>query len=127
MNDRNPRGLPPPPMRSSMGFGGALGLIFSWFAWIAMVMVGALFVLAVLFWVAVAILFSLVSGWITGRPSTVALLWRQYRDLMKRRWPHTPGARPSATPRADATPGSGRADGVEDVNWHDVPDDKPPR
>lgn len=126
MNDRNR--LPPPYARSSMGFSGALGLLFAWCAWMVMALLGVLFIFAVLFWVAVAIVFSLVAGWIRGRPSTVSLLWRQYRDLMKRRWPHTPGAHPSATPRADATPGSGTTDGVEDVSWHDVhDDDQPPR
>lgn len=114
----------PPPLRSTMGLSGALGLIFAWCARAAMVVIGALFVFAVLFWVVVAILFSLIAGWIRGRPSTVSLLWRQYRDLMRRRWPHTSGAHPSSTPRADATERTATdPGGVEDVPWRDVPGD----
>jgi len=107
-----------------------MGRIFAWMTWALFAMMGFMFLFVLLFWLAVMALFSLVVGLITGRPSTVGMLWRQYRDLARQRWPRPPSGQASATPRADAAGGttdSAAGERVQDVAWRDVSDSQDPR
>lgn len=113
-----PSGLPP-----GGGAGGSLmGRILAWMTWALFAMMGLMFLFVLLFWLAVMAVFSLVAGLVTGRPSTVGMLWRQYRDLARQRWPRPPSSAASATPRADAATGATPPsdERVQDVTWRDV-------
>ena len=124
MSDPRRPSLLPPSGYSAAPLGGILGLIVAWIGWMLVALVGLVFIVSVLIWLALLIAFSLIRGWITGRPSMVALLWRHYRDVMRGRWPQTPGAKRSTTPRADAVRAASADDSVQDVNWRDVTDKK---
>ena len=110
--------LPPAP-------GGALDRFFArllgWLVWASLALVGLVFLASLLVWLAVMVVVSLVSSLITGRPATVTLLWRRYREMARQRWPQRPAA--STTPRADAAEATGAAapTTVQDVAWRDVP------
>lgn len=102
------------------GAGGSLmGRILAWMTWALFAVMGLMFLFVLLFWLAVMAVVSLVSGLVTGRPSTVGMLWRQYRDMARQRWPKPPTGAASATPCADA---ADRPAGhhVQDVAWRDV-------
>ncbi|MDO5290690.1 MAG: hypothetical protein Q4F13_13820 [Pseudomonadota bacterium] len=94
--------------------------------WLLLATVGLVFALSLGIWLLVMLVVSLVRSVFTGRPAAVTLLWRQWREQTRQRWP---GARPgSATPRADAADATGasaqvpeRAIRVQDVAWRDVP------
>lgn len=122
MTDPRRPSLPQPSGFSAAPLGGIVGWIVAWMGWMLVALVGLVFIASVLIWLLVLIAFSLIRGWITGRPSTVALLWRHYRDLMRGRWPQTPGKKRSTTPRADAVQATTADDSVQDVNWRDVSD-----
>lgn len=108
--------------------GTLMGRVLAWITWALFAMMGLMFLFVLLFWLAVMALFSLVAGLITGRPSTVGMLWRQYRDLARQRWPRSPNDPASATPRADAAAGSVANDHpVQDVAWRDVPESRDER
>lgn len=116
--------VPAQPAGAGMG---VMGRIFAWATWAIFAMLGLMFLFVLLFWLGVAAAFSLLAGLITGRPSTVGTLWRQYRAMAQRRWPQRPdraAQRASATPRADAASGPASAaaqSGVQDVAWRDLP------
>lgn len=125
MNEPPRPPLPPmPPNPSASPLESAVGWLLAWIGWALVALVGLVFIASLLLWVVVLVAFSVIAGWITGRPSTVALLWRHYRDLMRGRWPQTPGKKRSTTPRADAVQATAPDDTVQDVHWRDVPDDK---
>lgn len=111
-----------PPISSSApsaaeGFvSRVLGLVMS----LLLAAMGLVFALCLLAWLLVMVVVSLVSGWITGRPSTVSVLWQRYRDLTRRvsrpRW-----AQRASGPARDSTPGSpAKGTEVQDVQWRDV-------
>lgn len=95
---------------------GIMGLM----VWATLAFMGLIVAASLLIWLAVAIVFSLVSSLFTGRPATVTLLWRRYRDMTRQRWPARQAA--STTPRADATAASGASapSSVQDVTWREV-------
>lgn len=107
--------------------GGALDRFFArllgWLVWAFLALMGLVFLASLLIWLAVMVVASLVSSLVTGRPATVTLLWRRWREMARQRWPQRPGAQPSATPRADevAATGHGATDGVQDVAWRELP------
>lgn len=95
---------------------GIMGLM----VWATLAFMGLIVAASLLIWLAVAIVFSLVSSLFTGRPATVTLLWRRYRDMTRQRWPVSKAA--SNMPRADAASATGAAatSGVQDVAWREV-------
>lgn len=94
--------------------------IMALMVWATLAIMGLIVAASLLIWLAVAIVFSLVSSLFTGRPATVTLLWRRYRDMTRQRWPARQAA--STTARADATGASGApsTSGVQDVTWREV-------
>lgn len=90
--------------------------------WAVLAAIGLVFMLSLAIWLLVMVVFSLVASVFTGRPATVTLLWRRYRELARQRWPQRPGAASTSTPRADAAQATGaaRPTGVEDVAWREV-------
>lgn len=122
---RRPLLPPASDAASASPLGAILGGLIAWLGWALVALVGLVFIASLLVWVVILVAFSVIAGWVTGRPSTVALLWRHYRDLMRGRWPQPPGRKRSATPRADAVQATAPDDSVQDVRWRDVPDDKP--
>lgn len=114
------------PPRDGPAKGSLMGRVFAWLTWALFALMGLMFLFVLLFWLAVMAVFSLVAGLLTGRPSMVGTLWRQYRTMARQRWPQPPSGRPSATPRADAAAGSPAAANdkrVQDVSWRDVSED----
>ena len=100
-----------------------LGRVMGWLGWVVLMLLGLVFVVSLLFWLAVMVLYSLVAGWITGRPATVTLLWQRYRAMARQHWPRRPARQgTSPTPRADAAQATGAAmeTGVQDVGWREV-------
>ena len=100
-----------------------LGRVMGWLGWVVLMLLGLVFVVSLLFWLAVMVLYSLVAGWITGRPATVTLLWQRYRAMARQHWPRRPAGQPaSSTPRADAAQATGASmdTGVQDVGWREV-------
>lgn len=117
-----------PAGRQGAARGGLMARLFGWLTWALMAAMGLMFLFVLLFWLAVMAAVSLVAGLVTGRPSTVGTLWKQYRAMARQRWPQPPGQQRSETPRADAAGGRG-APGethVQDVHWREVPDDDSP-
>lgn len=124
MNETFFRQLPSSPYARTSGgameriVAGIMGLM----VWATLAFMGLIVAASLLIWVAVAIVFSLISSLFTGRPATVTLLWRRYRDMTRQRWPARNAS--SNAPRADATAAAGAAkplSRVEDVAWREVP------
>lgn len=131
MNETFFRQLSSPPGARQTGstleriVAGVMGLV----VWATVAFMGLIVAASLLIWLALAVVFSLVSSVFTGRPATVTLLWRRYRDMTRQRWP---SSRPAAsnTPRADAVSphgaspaqaGASGVDAVQDVSWREVP------
>lgn len=115
--------LPPPAASHANPLERLLGRVMGWLGWVVLMMLGLVFVVSLLFWLAVMVLYSLVAGWITGRPATVTLLWQRYRAMARQHWPRRPARQgTSPTPRADAAQATGAAmeTGVQDVGWREV-------
>lgn len=115
--------LPPPAASHANSLERLLGRVMGWLGWVVLMLLGLVFVVSLLFWLAVMVLYSLVAGWITGRPATVTLLWQRYRAMARQHWPRRPARQgTSPTPRADAAQATGAAmeTGVQDVGWREV-------
>src|SRR5574337_563108 len=115
--------LPPSAASRANPLERLLGRVMGWLGSIVLMMLGLVFVVSLLFWLVVMVLYSLVAGWITGRPATVTLLWQRYRAMARQHWPRRPAGKPaSTTPRADAAEATGAsmATGVQDVGWREV-------
>lgn len=100
-----------------------LARLLGWLSWAVLALIGLVFMLSLLAWLLVMAVVSLVSGWITGRPSTVSQLWTTYRQMAGQRWPRRAGDAPAeragtAGPQAGSRP---RAQEVQDVSWRDLP------
>ncbi len=115
----------PPPAPVSGGADGLLARVLGALVWLMLAALGAVFALSLLIWLVVMVVVSLVGSLFTGRPATVTLLWRRYRDMTREvtrsRWSPSPA---SSTPRADAAQATGAASdasGVQDVSWREVP------
>ncbi len=124
MNETFYRQLSSPYARgSSSALERIVASVMALLVWATLAFMGLIVAASLLIWLAVAIVFSLVSSLFTGRPATVTLLWRRYRDMTRQRWPSRPAA--STTPRADAAGAKGAAEpaGVQDVAWREVPSD----
>lgn len=104
--------------------GGVLARVFAWLVWIMLALVGLGFLAMLLFWLILMAVVSLVAGLLTGRPSTVGMLWQQYRTMARNRWPRPPPQGGSRTPRADAArpDAESRPGQAQDVDWRDVSD-----
>ena len=101
----------------------ALARLLGFLSWAVLALLGLVFMFSLLVWVLIMALFSLVSGWITGRPSTVSQLWAGYRQMAGQRWPQS-GRQGRTTPADDSHPaGAARpsAADVQDVKWRDLP------
>jgi hypothetical protein len=93
-----------------------------WLGWVVLMLLGLVFVVSLLFWLAVMVLYSLVAGWITGaRPPSPCC------GSATAPWPASTGrgarrAGDIAPPRADAAQATGAAmeTGVQDVGWREV-------
>ena len=115
--------LPPPASSRTNPLERLLSRIVGWLGWAVLMALGLVFVVSLLFWLLVMVVYSLVSGWITGRPATVTLLWQRYRAMARQHWPRRPAGQPaSSTPRADAAQATGASidSGVQDVGWREV-------
>ena len=115
----------PPPAPVSGGADGLLARVLGALVWLMLAALGAVFALSLLIWLVVMVVVSLVGSLFTGRPATVTLLWRRYRDMTREvtrsRWSPSPA---SSTPRADAAQATGAASAqtsVQDVSWREVP------
>ncbi len=115
----------PPPAPVSGGADGLLARVLGALVWLMLAALGAVFALSLLIWLVVMVVVSLVGSLFTGRPATVTLLWRRYRDMTREvtrsRWSPSPV---SSTPRADAAQATGAASAqtsVQDVSWREVP------
>jgi len=115
--------LPPPAPVS--GADGLLARVLGALVWLMLAALGAVFAFSLLIWLVVMVVVSLVGSLFTGRPATVTLLWRRYRDMTREvtrsRWSPSPA---SNTPRADAAQATGAASAqtsVQDVSWREVP------
>ena len=115
-----------PPTASVSGSADSLmGRLLGALVWLTLAAFGAVFALSLLIWLVVMVAVSLVGSLFTGRPATVTVLWRRYRDMTREvtrsRWSPSPA---SSTPRADAAQATGAASdasGVQDVSWREVP------
>ncbi|MDO5626019.1 MAG: hypothetical protein Q4G71_15190 [Pseudomonadota bacterium] len=89
--------------------------------WLTLAAIGLVFALSLAVWLLVMLVFSLVRSVFTGRPAAVTVLWRQYREMTRQRWPAARTASP--TPRTDAATAHAPASqtGVQDVAWREVP------
>lgn len=110
---------------SSASAEGWLTRVLGALTWLTLAALGAVFALSLLIWLVAMVVVSLVSSVFTGRPATVTLLWRRWRDMTRDisrpRWPQRSG---NSTPRADTPSAAGGADSVapvQDVSWRDVP------
>ena len=115
--------LPPPASQRSNVLERLLATLVGWLGWAVLMALGLVFVVSLLFWLLVMVVYSLVSGWITGRPATVTVLWQRYRAMARQHWPRRPAGQPaSSTPRADAAQATGASmdTGVQDVGWREV-------
>ena len=115
----------PPPAPVSGGADGLLARVLGALVWLMLAALVAVFALSLLIWLVVMVVVSLVGSLFTGRPATVTLLWRRYRDMTREvtrsRWSPSPA---SSTPRADAAQATGAASAqtsVQDVSWREVP------
>lgn len=115
----------PPPAPVSGGADGLLARVLGALVWLMLAALGAVFALSLLIWLVVMVVVSLVGSLFTGRPATVTLLWRRYRDMTREvtrsRWSPSPA---SSTPRADAAQATGAVSAqtsVQDVSWREVP------
>ncbi len=115
----------PPPAPVSGGADGLLARVLGALVWLMLAALGAVFAVGLLIWLVVMVVVSLVGSLFTGRPATVTLLWRRYRDMTREvtrsRWSPSPA---SSTPRADAAQATGAASAqtsVQDVSWREVP------
>ena len=115
----------PPPAPVSGGADGLLARVLGALVWLMLAALGAVFALSLLIWLVVMVVVSLVGSLFAGRPATVTLLWRRYRDMTREvtrsRWSPSPA---SSTPRADAAQATGAASAqtsVQDVSWREVP------
>lgn len=121
--------LPPPASARANPLERLLGRIMGWLGWAVLMALGLVSVVSLLFWLLVMVVYSLVSGWITGRPATVTLLWQRYRAMARQHWPRRPAGQPaSSTPRADAAQATGASmdSSVQDVGWREVRGSAPP-
>ncbi|HNL42727.1 MAG TPA: hypothetical protein PKM77_10765, partial [Ottowia sp.] len=89
----------PPPAPVSGGADGLLARVLGALVWLMLAALGAVFALSLLIWLVVMVVVSLVGSLFTGRPATVTLLWRRYRDMTREvtrsRWSPSPA---SSTP-----------------------------
>ena len=112
----------PPPAPVSGGADGLLARVLGALVWLMLAALGAVFALSLLIWLVVMVVVSLVGSLFTGRPATVTLLWRRYRDMTREvtrsRWSPSPA---SSTPRADAAQAASAQTSVQDVSWREVP------
>ncbi|WP_156909391.1 hypothetical protein [Ottowia thiooxydans] len=113
--------LPPPYARSSSTVERIVARVLGVMVWATLALVGLVFALSLLIWLAVGVVASLVMSLVTGRPATVTLLWRRYREMTRQHWPKRQAA--ATTPRADATSAAGGSEPavVQDVSWREVP------
>ncbi|MEZ5606379.1 MAG: hypothetical protein R3E52_04485 [Burkholderiaceae bacterium] len=121
--------LPPPASQRSNVLERLLATFVGWLGWAVLMALGLVFVVSLLFWLLVMVVYSLVSGWISGRPATVTVLWQRYRAMARQHWPRRPAGQPaSSTPRADAAQATGASmeSGVQDVGWREVRDPASP-
>ena len=121
MNEMPFRQLPPPHAPGSSGTLERLVARLLGFAiWATLALIGLVFAVSLFIWMAVAVVASLVVSLFTGRPATVTLLWRRYREMTRQHWPQR--AQASSTPRADAASATGEAapTKVQDVAWREV-------
>ncbi|WP_423460854.1 hypothetical protein [Ottowia sp. VDI28] len=113
------RQLPPPYARGSSGtLERIVARVIGVAIWAMLALMGLVFAISLFIWLVVAVVASLF----TGRPATVTLLWRRYRDMTRQRWPGRQQAA-SNTPRADAASATGESAPVpvQDVSWRDIP------
>ena len=98
-----------------------MGAVFGLLVWVMLATIGLVFAVSLLIWLVAMVLISLVRSLFTGRPASVTVLWRRYREMTRQRWPQRSAA--DSTPRADAASATGavRPTGVEDVAWREVP------
>lgn len=115
--------LPPPYNRNSSSLERIFSRVLGLMVWASLALVGLLFALSLLVWLAFGVVASLIMSVFTGRPATVTLLWRRYREMTRQRWPSRQPAA-SATPRADTASATGASvpTGVQDVSWREVSD-----
>ncbi|HNN35245.1 MAG TPA: hypothetical protein PKH18_14575 [Ottowia sp.] len=115
----------PPPAPVSGGADGLLARVLGALVWLMLAALGAVFALSLLIWLVVMVVVSLVGSLFTGRPATVTLLWRRYRDMTREVTRSRGSPSPaSSTPRADAAQATGAASAqtsVQDVSWREVP------
>lgn len=103
--------------------------LIAWLIWLALACIGLLFMLVLLGGFVLMLVYSLVKGWVTGRPSAPAQLWHAWRQMAGQRWAYTTGgARRSGGPEAPETPQQASAaarrsgaESVQDVSWREVP------
>lgn len=104
-----------------------IGRVLAWLSWAVLAGLGLLFLLALLAWLLVMALISLVSGWITGRPSTASQLWQVWRQTARQRWGQTRQTRPGQMPSGPDTDAAPHAPArrekpeVQDVSWRELP------
>lgn len=114
------------PHRSAHGSSGTLerivARVIGLAIWAMLALLGLVFAVSLFVWLVVAVVASLVVSVFTGRPATVTLLWRRYREMTRQRWPGRPQEAASTTPRADAATATGAsaASPVQDVAWREV-------
>lgn len=108
------------------GFERLMARLLAVMVWFMLAAVGLVFALSLGIWLLLLLLLSLVRSVFTGRPAAATLLWRQWREQTRQRWPGMRSG--SATPRADAADATGasgqmpeRAMRAQDVAWRDVP------
>lgn len=122
MNEMPFRQLPPPYARGSSGtLERIVARVLGVAIWATLALLGLVFAVSLFIWLAVAVIASLVVSLFTGRPATVTLLWRRYREMTRQRWPGRP-QQSSSTPRADAASATGAAEpsAAQDVSWREV-------
>lgn len=105
--------------------------LLAWLSWAMLALLGLVFMLALLGWLLIMAAINLVSGWVTGRPSTVSQLWQAWRQTARQRWTHARGTRPgpSASPPETPPPTATRRSAdteVQDVSWRELPP-RPPK
>lgn len=123
MNEMPFRQLPPSYARGSSGtLERIIARLIGVAVWAMLALMGLVFAISLFIWLMVAIVASLLVSLFTGRPATVTLLWRRYREMTRQRWPGRQQAA-SNTPRADAasTTGESASTPVQDVSWRDIP------
>ena len=64
--------LPPSAASHANPLERLLGRVMGWLGWVVLMLLGLVFVVSLLFWLAVMVLYSLVAGWITGMVHSTA-------------------------------------------------------